>query len=61
MVFLVDDVDEQARRLADLGVRVLSPPADRPWGHRTVHVADPDGFVVEFAQEIPRRRSRRPA
>jgi 3-oxoacyl-[acyl-carrier protein] reductase len=25
-----------------------------------VHVADPDGFIVEFAQEIPRRRLRRP-
>ena len=32
--------------------------ADRPWGHRTLHVADPDGFVVEFAQEIPRARGR---
>ncbi len=29
--------------------------ADRPWGHRTLHVLDPDGHVVEFAQEIPRR------
>jgi lactoylglutathione lyase len=28
-------------------------------GHRTAHVADPDGFVVEFAREIPRTRSRR--
>jgi lactoylglutathione lyase len=60
VVFLVEDVDEQARRLAAWGVPLLSPPADRPWGHRTVHVADPDGFVVEFAQEIPRRRSRHP-
>jgi len=28
---------------------------DRPWGHRTVHVEDPDGFVVELAEEIPRQ------
>jgi lactoylglutathione lyase len=59
VVFLVADVDAEAARLAQRGARVLSGPADRPWGHRTVHVADPDGFVVEFAQEIPRRRSRR--
>jgi lactoylglutathione lyase len=39
-------------------VRPLAPPTDRPWGHRTLHVADPDGFVVEFAQEIPRARGR---
>lgn len=28
---------------------------------RTLHVADPDGFVVESAPEIPRTRSRRGA
>jgi len=60
VVFLVHDVDAQDRRLTELGVPVLSGPTDRPWGHRTVHVADPDGFIVEFAQEIPRRRSRKP-
>jgi lactoylglutathione lyase len=59
IVLVVDDVDAEARRLAEHGTRVLSGPADRPWGHRTVHVADPDGFVVELAQEIPRQRSRR--
>jgi lactoylglutathione lyase len=59
-VFVVDDVDEQARRLTEMGVPLLSRPTDRPWGHRTLHVGDPDGFVVEFAQEIPRRRFRRP-
>lgn len=59
VVFIVDDVDAEADRLARLGATILSGPADRPWGHRTVHVADPDGFVVEFAQEIPRRRGRR--
>ncbi|TDW15799.1 VOC family protein [Kribbella kalugense] len=59
VVVMVDDVDAYAERLEADGVRVLSGPADRPWGHRTVHVADPDGFVVEFAQEIPRNRQRR--
>ena len=58
VVFVVDDVDARAQRLAAGGARVLSGPADRPWGHRTLHLADPDGFVVELAQEIPRRRIR---
>jgi lactoylglutathione lyase len=61
VVLLVPDVDAVAADLQDRGVPLLAGPADRPWGHRTLHVADPDGFVVEFAQEIPRARSRRPA
>jgi lactoylglutathione lyase len=60
IVLLVEDVDAIAAALRGRGLPLLSGPADRPWGHRTVHVADPDGFVVEFAQEIPRLRSRRP-
>jgi len=60
VVLLVDDVDGLAVALRHRDVPVLNGPADRPWGHRTLHVADPDGFVVEFAQEIPRARSRRP-
>ncbi|TDB98210.1 VOC family protein [Actinomadura sp. 7K534] len=59
VVFMVEDVDAEARRLQERGAAILSGPADRPWGHRTLHVADPDGFVVELAQDIPRRRHRR--
>jgi lactoylglutathione lyase len=61
VVLLVPDVDAVAAGLRARGVPLLAEPADRPWGHRTLHVADPDGFVVEFAQEIPRARSRRQA
>jgi lactoylglutathione lyase len=55
VVFLVGDVDAEAERLRGAGARVLKGPMDRAWGHRTLHVEDPDGFVVELAQEIPRR------
>lgn len=50
IAFVVDDVDAEHERLVAAGVPVLSGPVDRPWGQRTVHVADPDGHVVEFAQ-----------
>lgn len=59
VVFIVDSVDAEAARLGKLGVTLLAEPADRPWGHRTLHLADPDGFIVELAEEIPRTRSRR--
>jgi lactoylglutathione lyase len=55
VVFLVGDVVAEAERLRGAGVRVLKGPVDRAWGHRTLHVEDPDGFVVELAEEIPRR------
>jgi lactoylglutathione lyase len=54
VVFVVADVDAEADRLRGAGAEILTGPVDRPWGHRTVHVADPDGHVVEFAQNIPR-------
>jgi lactoylglutathione lyase len=57
VVFLVEDVDAEAERLRAAGATILSGPVDRPWGHRTLHVEDPDGFVVELAQEIPRQPS----
>jgi lactoylglutathione lyase len=54
LLFVVDDVEAEADRLRVAGVPVLSGPVDRPWGHRTLHVEDPDGHVVELAQEIVR-------
>jgi len=50
VAFFVDDVDAEHDRLVQAGVRVLAPPIDRPWGERTLHVADPDGNVVELTR-----------
>jgi lactoylglutathione lyase len=55
VVFLVADVDAEAERVGAAGATILAGPVDRAWGHRTVHLEDPDGFVVELAQEIPRQ------
>ena len=57
VVFLVVDVDAEAERLRAAGATILNGPVDRPWGHRTLHLEDPDGFVVELAEEIPRQPS----
>jgi lactoylglutathione lyase len=52
VAFLVDDVDAEAARLRAAGATILSGPVDRPWRQRTLHLADPDGFVVELAQDL---------
>jgi lactoylglutathione lyase len=54
IVFVVDDVDAWPERLARAGTEMLKGPLDRPWGHRTLHFLDPDGHLVELAQEIAR-------
>jgi catechol 2,3-dioxygenase-like lactoylglutathione lyase family enzyme len=50
---IVDDVDAVCAELTEHGVELLSGPADRDWGMRTVTFADPAGHVWEIAQEIP--------
>jgi catechol 2,3-dioxygenase-like lactoylglutathione lyase family enzyme len=50
---IVDDVDAVCSELAEREVTLISGPADRPWGMRTVTFADPGGHIWEIAQEIP--------
>jgi lactoylglutathione lyase len=50
VAFFVDDPDAEHERLLRAGVEVLAPPTDRPWGERTLHLADPDGNVVELTR-----------
>jgi lactoylglutathione lyase len=49
--FLIEDVDAEAERFRGLGVEILSGPVNRQWRERTLHIADPDGNVIEFAQK----------
>jgi len=55
VLFLVDDLRDEVARLKKAGVEILSGPEDRSWGHRTLHLLDPEGHVVELAQEIARQ------
>jgi lactoylglutathione lyase len=50
--FLIEDVDGEVQRLSGLGVEILTGPVDRPWRERTLHIADPDGNIIEFAQKL---------
>lgn len=53
--FKVDDVDAAYADLVERGVPGVVEPTDRPWGQRTAYVADPDGHLVELAQDLGER------
>lgn len=50
---IVDDVDAVSAEVRERGATLLSGPADRPWGMRTITFADPAGHIWEIAQQIP--------
>jgi lactoylglutathione lyase len=41
-----------ADTLKQRGVKIISGPTDRPFGHRTLFFRDPDGNVLEIYAEI---------
>ncbi len=56
LVFEVMDVDAVARRVRRQKVRLLKGPTDRPeWGLRTIHVRDPDGYLIEIYSSLRRK------
>lgn len=52
--FKVDDCDAAYEELVTAGATADVPPTDRPWGQRTAYVRDPDGHLVELAQDLAR-------
>jgi lactoylglutathione lyase len=49
----VEDVDAVRAELEEHGVTVISGPADRDWGMRTLTFADPGGYTWGVAQDLP--------
>ena len=43
-----NDVDKEYKRLMDLGVKSIFPPATMEWGQRTSYVTDPEGNLIEI-------------
>jgi uncharacterized glyoxalase superfamily protein PhnB len=43
-----DEVDKEYKRLMDLGVESVFPPAAMPWGHRIFLASDPEGNLLEI-------------
>lgn len=55
---IVEDVEAARAELDEHGVAVISGPADRDWGMRTMTFADPAGHTWEIAQKLPRTTGR---
>ena len=51
-VIFVDDVDAVRAELEEAGAAVISEPADRDWGMRTLTLADPAGYTWEITQQL---------
>ena len=50
--FKVADVDAAFAELVARGAPPVAPPTDRFWGQRTAYIRDPDGHLVELAQDL---------
>ncbi|HVI30707.1 VOC family protein [Phenylobacterium sp.] len=51
-VHLAQGLDEHCARARAAGARILEPPADQFYGHRTYRVLDPEGHVWVFSQPV---------
>ena len=52
VVFVVDDVDAEYRRLQAEGVAITTPIETEPWGERYFQVTDPNGVVLQLVQWV---------
>jgi catechol 2,3-dioxygenase-like lactoylglutathione lyase family enzyme len=55
----IPEVDQCADELVRRGVALVSPPTDRPFGHRTLFFRDPDGNLLEVFADIARDQLQR--
>jgi len=50
--FKVPDVNAAFKELVALGASPVTQPTNRPWGQRTAYVHDPDGHLIELAEDL---------
>ena len=52
--FKVPDVDAAYAEVLAGGASPVTEPTTRPWGQRTAYIRDPDGHLIELAQDLPK-------
>ena len=50
LVFTVDDIEEEFRKVQMLGAKIIEPPTRRPWGAVNMSFYDPDNNVIYLRQ-----------
>lgn len=56
IVFQVDDVEAQNKRLQAMGdIEWVKPISTQTWGYRSIWFRDPDGNIVNFYQDLNAR------
>lgn len=50
--YVVLIVDAAFVELEESAVQTVVPPTDRVWGQRTAYLRDPDGYLIELAQDL---------
>ncbi len=53
LAFTVDDIDKEYEKMLSLGVRIIEPPAKRPWGAMNMSFYDPDNNIV-YLRSFPK-------
>lgn len=52
LVFVVDDVDAEYRRVRAEGVEITTAIETEPWGERDFQAIDPNGVIVQLVQWV---------
>jgi hypothetical protein len=53
LYFETGDLDTVLQRLMDVGVTLVHPLREQPWGQRVFRCFDPDGHIVEVGEPMP--------
>jgi lactoylglutathione lyase len=53
LIFAAESVDEEVRRLSDLGVEMVKQPQNQEaWALRVAHLRDPEGNLIELNEPL---------
>jgi len=52
LCFETDDVDAFVKKIDSLNVSLVHPLIEQPWGQRAIRFYDPDGHMIEVAEDM---------